>query len=472
MKFNKLLVILILFLFLGVGALLFNTDNSPKKTHANSKQNTPSNMSKADKHKLTDAERDTVANTLKTISARSVNEEKRNIKLLAEVKALRENALKTADVTRIVNQSTKDRARDLSLSFTKKIKELRGDFDDKIKTTNLTDIPDGLGFDNLSLNNSNKNFKNNKGVNGGIISDNDTVVTIYPMTKPVLGGKGKKQPLAIDGSILIKNNASTSINTNNKGELSNKSDLIPFYTINQNATLISNTTMTALVGIVPNIQGSVLDPIRFKIISGNNNIASNGLYIPNVKNIVWSGIAIGNREMSCVRGELHSVTFTFNDGTIRTINSQADSGKSKFGGNLLGYIATPNGNPCMPGLLVTNAQDYLKDRMIASGFASAAEGFSQTQVTSQTTSSGAVSQFFDGNTADFIAANTLKGTLGELTDYLRDRQRQAVDLVFLEGGIDVVVHVEKELSIDYDPNGRKLNYENTLPTSFANYRLD
>ena len=247
---------------------------------------------------------------------------------------------------------------------------------------------------------------------------------------------------------------------------------IPFYTIPQNATLFSNDTLTALVGIVPNRQGSVVDPIRFKVITGNTNLATNGLTIPGVQNIVWSGIAIGNREMSCTRGELHSVTFTFEDGTIRTLNAQANSGKNQLGGKLLGYIATPQGNPCIPGKLITNAQDYLTDRMWASGVAAAADGFADTQQTTQQSTDGTLTQFFSGDSGEYIAGKTLSGSLGELTNYLRDRQRQAVDLVYLEAGQEVVLHVETELPIDYDPEGRRLNHANAIPPIRLSTRLD
>jgi len=472
---NKALVVLVIVVFLGVGALLFNSGESPKTSNTNKPKQVPVQVEE-EVVELAKDEQDSYANTIKVMNARSLEEKKRNDILEKRLKELEENRLKEEQVKTIVNRSTDERSRDLSKTFKEKFKELRGDFDEKLNVKGMAEMPDGLGFDNLGTGKLSNMFNGKrKHSRNGVIASNENIVTILPMTTPSLGGQNKEQTLAIDGSPLPKGSSNKSVRFSKgakKGTKSDKPELIPFYTINQNATMMANTTMTALVGIVPNEQGSVVDPIRFKIITGNNNIASNGLYIPGVKNIVWSGIAIGNREMSCVRGELHSVTFTFEDGTIRTINSQSDSGKDKLGGKMLGYIATPNGNPCMPGLLVTNAEDYLKDRMWASGFAAAADGFSQTQLSSQVTDSGSVNQFFTGDTADFVAANMLKGTLTELTDYLRARQRQAVDLVFLAGGKDVVVHVETQLAIDYDPTGRKLDHANQLPTSFASYQLD
>ncbi len=478
---NKLLIILVAAVFLFAGALFFNSEEEEATTHASTtKNNTVTEMAigPVKEKGLAEAERDTYANTIKTMNARN-SEILEELKKVQERQAQYEKAqLNKDDVKAIADKTTEERARSLSTSFIKKYKEIRGDFDDKLKLKNIKGIPQGLGFDNLGSGKLTPQMLAQNRKHGKAVLE-ESVVTVLPITTPRLGGPNKDKPVTITGEPIGggTHTARGAVKAKekfhkDKSRSNTKDESIPFYTINQNATLMSNATMTALVGIVPNNQGSVVDPIRFKVITGNSNIASNGLYIPGVKNIVWSGIAIGNREMSCVRGELHSVTFTFEDGTIRTINSQSDSGKDKLGGRMLGYIATPNGNPCMPGRLISNAQDYLTDRMWASGFASAADGFAQTQTTTQTTDSGAVNQFFNGDTGDFVIANTLKGTLSELVDYLRERQRQAVDLVYINGGKDVVLHVETQLNIDYDPNGRKLDHANKIPSALASYQLD
>jgi len=73
--------------------------------------------------------------------------------------------------------------------------------------------------------------------------------------------------------------------------------------------------MTALVGLV---QGQVRDPMPFKIITGADNLAANGLTVPGVQGMVWSGTTIEDWTLSCVTRRLDSVTFVFEDGTIRT----------------------------------------------------------------------------------------------------------------------------------------------------------
>ncbi|BBA32469.1 integrating conjugative element protein family [Methylocaldum marinum] len=88
----------------------------------------------------------------------------------------------------------------------------------------------------------------------------------------------------------------------------------------RNATLIGSTGMTALIGRIP-IKGQVEDPYPLKVIVGSDNLAANGLEIPGVDGMIFSGTAIGDWALSCVRGTLHSVTFVFDDGTIRTLSS-------------------------------------------------------------------------------------------------------------------------------------------------------
>ena len=42
--------------------------------------------------------------------------------------------------------------------------------------------------------------------------------------------------------------------------------------------------------------------------------------IPGIANAVWTGYAVGLREQSCVRAYIDTVTFTFQDGRIHTVN--------------------------------------------------------------------------------------------------------------------------------------------------------
>ncbi|MCP4846275.1 MAG: TIGR03752 family integrating conjugative element protein, partial [Actinomycetia bacterium] len=131
----------------------------------------------------------------------------------------------------------------------------------------------------------------------------------------------------------------------------------PVYTVPRNATLIGSTAMTALVGRVP-VQGQVRDPMPFKVITGANNLAANGLRVPGVQGMVWSGTAIGDWTLACVTGRLDSVTFVFDDGTIRTLSSD-DRQQGGGADKPLGWISDAQGIPCVSGERKTNAPAFL-----------------------------------------------------------------------------------------------------------------
>lgn len=95
------------------------------------------------------------------------------------------------------------------------------------------------------------------------------------------------------------------------------------YTVPTNSTLMGSVAMTALIGRVP-IDGTVNDPYPFKVLIGPDNLTANGIDIPDVAGAVFSGTASGDWTLSCVRGQVRSITFVFHDGTIRTIPEDSE----------------------------------------------------------------------------------------------------------------------------------------------------
>lgn len=464
---NKLLILLLLVIALVIAALLFSSDDkSTAPAPAQAKEET------RDMTLLTAAERDTYETTIRTISAQMTQLQE---KIRAQAEAQDQLAAqqitpqqREKEFSKMIDQRLTSGLTSLSDSFSEQFVGMQ----EQIKSG--SGMPAGLGFDNLisgAIPQAGGNQMHRSRNRTVPVDSSNNIITILPVTTIGFADKqtrDKRQKLTIDGKLISEQEK---LKKNNQQQQQQNRSAIPVFTIPQNATLINNTSMTALVGIVPT-RGSVLDPFRFKVITGDTNIATNALFLPQgIKNIVWSGIATGNREMSCVRGEVHSVTFTFEDGTIITHNAQADQGKNKLGGNLLGYISDRRGNPCLPGQLITNAGDYLRDRMIATGFAAAAEGVATTQLDTIVSAEGHAQQFFAGNAADYIAAKTLQGGLNELTGYLRERQRNAVDLVFIPGGMDLVIHVETQINIDYKPDGRRLDHASTINKTLANRSL-
>ncbi|PCJ36291.1 MAG: TIGR03752 family integrating conjugative element protein [Cellvibrionales bacterium] len=246
----------------------------------------------------------------------------------------------------------------------------------------------------------------------------------------------------------------------------------PVYTIPRNATLIGSTAMTALVGRVP-VKGQVHDPMPFKVIAGKDNLAANGLMIPGLQGMIWSGTAIGDWTLSCVSGQLESVTFVFEDGTIQTLSSDdnslsGSSGSSASGGRTsgqsdkpLGWISDARGIPCITGERKSNAPAFLSQRIGVSAMEAAANAAAQSETTTLLSDSGTVSNTVTGATGKYVLGKTLSGSSKEIARWLQERQAQSFDAVFVPAGIELAIHVDHELPIDFHAKGRKLHHANT-----------
>lgn len=234
----------------------------------------------------------------------------------------------------------------------------------------------------------------------------------------------------------------------------------PAYTVPRNATLIGSTAMTALVGRIP-IQGQVRDPMPFKVITGSENLAANGLTVPGVQGMVWSGTAVGDWTLSCVTGRLESVTFVFDDGTIRTISSDDRSAQASGQGGRdepLGWISDAQGIPCISGDRKTNAASFLTQRIGVQAIQAAADAAAAAETTSVVSNLGGVTDSVTGDVGTYVLGKTVAGGSEEVAKWLLERQSQSFDAVFVPAGTAVAIHVDRELAIDLDPQGRKLNH--------------
>lgn len=250
----------------------------------------------------------------------------------------------------------------------------------------------------------------------------------------------------------------------------------PVYTIPRNSTLVGSTGMTALIGRIP-IKGNVDDPYPFKVIVGSDNLAANGLEIPGVDGMIFTGNALGDWTLSCVRGQIHSVTYVFEDGTIRTLSSddqslqqksqqsaqasgQANAGQSnnRNANKALGWISDRRGIPCITGARITNAPQYLGGRFLARAIGAAGEAYARSQTTVNSTPLGGFSTGVTGNPQTYALGSLAAGGSDELAEWIAERQAQNYDAVFVDTGQEIAIHVDQELPIDFEPRGRKLAY--------------
>jgi cell division protein ZapB len=302
--------------------------------------------------------------------------------------------------------------------------------------------------------------------NGERVGDTYWVEPIGSTAKPAgavasLGNLGER--LGISGSTDEIRERSQRLFSTNGARANDVPPIEPVFTIAKNSTLVNSTAMTALIGRVP-IGGNVSDPYFFKVIIGKENLIANGVELPEVAYAVASGDAFGDWTLSCVRGTVYSMTFVFEDGTIRTFPKPEDVYDSNQSEErvALGQLSDAFGNPCVPGKKKTNAGKYLAGRITASAAEAAAIAAAASQTTElQSIGGGSIgsSTSVTGDRGKFIYNSTLAGAARETADWIRERQEQEFDAVYVRAGEKVAVHINEEITLDYDPVGRKVNYD-------------
>ena len=256
--------------------------------------------------------------------------------------------------------------------------------------------------------------------------------------------------------------AGTSLSSLSPGAGAAGQAVVPYYTLPRNATLMNATAMTALVGRVP-IGAQVTDPYSFKVIIGADNLAANGIEVPEVAYAVASGSAVGDWTLGCVRGALQSLTFVFQDGTIRTVPKPEDiyEGSAQQRDITIGELSDEYGNPCVVGQRISNASTYLAQRIGVVSAAAAAEAAAASQTTQITTfdAGGAgVGTIVTGDTGEYILGQAIADGTLEIARWLDERQAQQFDAIYVDPGMTVSLHITEQLTIDYDPQGRRTNH--------------
>lgn len=253
-------------------------------------------------------------------------------------------------------------------------------------------------------------------------------------------------------------------------DLGKAARLKPVYTVPSNSTLMGSIAMTALIGRVP-VDGTVNDPFPFKVLIGPDNLTANGIDLPDVAGAIVSGTASGDWTLSCVRGNIRSMTFVFKDGTVRTVpgtnrsdRDDSDSGSTEgaSGANTdgsLGWISDPYGIPCVSGERRSNAQQYLGTQALITAAGAGAASLIKSDNGSVAMVAGNNGQLgtvgISGNEA---MGRILASGVQDMSQWVNKLYGQAFAAVYVQPGAKVAVHLERPINIDYDPLGRRVNY--------------
>lgn len=241
------------------------------------------------------------------------------------------------------------------------------------------------------------------------------------------------------------------------------------YTIPENATLLGSVAMTALIGRIP-VDGTVNDPYPFKVLVGADNLTANGIELPDVAGAVMSGTATGDWTLSCVRGQIESITFVFQDGAVRTVpppqavvsrNQSTPAGETQRIRGGLGYLSDPQGIPCIAGERRSNAQQYLGSQSLltAAGAGVAALFGSDEQQSSGVISSAGGSLGLSSSSGNSALHSILSSGVSDIREWVNQLYGEAFAAIYVPPAARVALHIDRELTIDYAPTGRRVSHE-------------
>lgn len=264
--------------------------------------------------------------------------------------------------------------------------------------------------------------------------------------------------------------------SNKSASSNNKSKLIPYYTIPANSTAVRDRLMSSLVGRIP-VKSVVTDPYPFKLVFSDDTLAANGFRVPHLLQMIVGGYAEGDLNMQSVRGWVTSLTFVFDDGAIFNTTSNDNDIGHFTKENALGYLSDKYGNPFIRGKLITNAPAYLTTSALLGASKGMANAYSQEQTTNQTTALGTTTSSVTGSSSKYVAGQAGVGAIDSIQQWWNDREAQSFDAIFVptvdEKGnpIEIAVNFTKEIDIDYNPEGRKIDYAHTNNANVSR-RLD
>lgn len=291
----------------------------------------------------------------------------------------------------------------------------------------------------------------------------DTVIWVEPSdVKPIQNPRNQNagNPFAtsFNGSTLDDKSLFAGKKIKHENYAEKADSLTPVYTIPVGSTLMGSVAMTALIGRVP-VDGTVNDPYPFKVLVGPDNLTANGIDLPDVVGAVLSGSASGDWTLSCVRGQVTSMTFVFSDGTIRTVpkpgtgeSTQNNNRNATSGG--LGWISDPYGIPCVSGERKSNAAEYISNQSLITA-AGAGVGYLLRDTDNKNYSNGG-----DVTTGTDAVGQILQGGVKDISTWMNKLYGEAFAAVYVKPGAKVAVHLDQELAIDFDEQGRRVDYKN------------
>lgn len=432
---------------------------------------------------------DSPAETVKSVAATVQDVQKQNQVLVQQNRELLGQKTQIENQIRTEIEAARKKEQEENSTFIEGLKSKIDDLSGRVTTLSATrtsakdsttyavnggsgDIPAGLGYDDESITLSNKVvWIEPLGTTPSGDEGSGMLKKVSNTARSGAHGAGRLLNSGVSGINDLGGEVKDRLNAAGAPDLGGSNapggKLQRRFTVNQNATLMGATAWTAVIGRVP-VKGTVSDPMPFKVLVGAKNLAANGLELPpELEGMVFSGHAVGDFTLRCSTGRLDSVTYVFTDGTIRTENADGAGGNSS-----LGYISDRQGIPCVSGELITNAPTYLTQRVGVMALETAGSAYAAKELTTEQNPLGGSSTNLTGDVGKFVWGKSVAGGASEIRKWLDERQQQSFDAIFVPPGIELALHINRELHIDYDPSGRKLRHDDIATSNGQTAHLD
>ncbi|CAH1526023.1 putative exported protein [Vibrio owensii] len=242
----------------------------------------------------------------------------------------------------------------------------------------------------------------------------------------------------------------------------NKKQGTPVYTLHRGAMLANAVSMTALMGRIP-MNGQVTDPYPFSMIVGRENLLANGFTLPDVQGAIVTGTVTGDWSLSCVRGVVESIDFIRADGSILSFPEEEEAIDSGFDGTAvktgdLGFLADPNGNPCLTGERISNAPEYLTTQGLLDAASAAANAVAISQQTISVDGSTSTSAM-TGNAAKNAAAESAAAFTGTVSEFIQARMGASFDVIYTPPGTQASIHLRKPVTLRAPAQPVRVRYD-------------
>lgn len=254
---------------------------------------------------------------------------------------------------------------------------------------------------------------------------------------------------------------------------------IPYYTIPPNSVMTGVIPLQPLIGRIPKgKEGNVYQPFSVMFVTEHPTLMAQGQEAPlPVAKMTGTALCVGDFMSHSVSCQVKSMTFIFPDGHFQVVNLK-DAGNNALSSGL-GTLADAYGNPQIFGELKSSLALRLAVTGGMAGVMAYGQGLAQAQVQNFGGSETTVSSFQRiSNSNQYALGQAVSGMASGAADEWKDISKNMYDYVFVPNWnketkrlIRLNIIINKQIDIDYDKNGRKVNYERALNDNSNNIIL-